>query len=314
MPTTIPAGVSFGDPAAVNGQNITVSRLLQQPRLIERRLTDAIQPLYWMDRIFQPAGSAPGGSIIVEEWKPDIAALNRLEEELGEDTEVPLAGIDVGDIKALEATEHGIGYVVTDAHVRRNQRWVIDRREDALAFTLADGQNRRGLAALNAAITTHNRTFAAPDWSAVVPDGSTPTARDRWPHSTLAFVLAQQKVSRVPFGYDRMIAHPLQVWRLRTLYGGPTGSALSLQQLADALGLAEVIEDTTGTVVNGEPILVASTGAGGYVEEDPTTVEVIDERRRRRQVVQATGAGLYFVDNPYGVLKLTGTAVEDNTP
>jgi hypothetical protein len=314
MPTTIPTGISFGDPPSVSGQNVTVSRLLQQPLVIERRLGEAIQPQYWMGDVFQSAGSAPSGAVIVEEWTPDLVALSRLEEELTEDVEVPLAGIDVGDIKTLEATEHGIGYILTDKHIRRNNRWIMDRRERALAFTLADGQNRRGLAALNLAISAHSRTFAAPDWSSVVPDGSTPSRRDIWPHSTIALVLAEQKADRIPFGYDTMIAHPLEVWRLRVLYGGPTGSPLTLQQLAAAIGIGQIIEDTTGTVVHGEPILVASTGIGGYVEEDPTTVEVIPERRRKRTVVQASGAGLYFVDNPYGVLKLVGTAVEDVTP
>lgn len=308
MPTALPTGITFGDAPSVNGQNLTVSRLLQSPKLIERRLAEGIQPVYWADKIFPSAGSTPSGAIVVERWTPELISLDRLEEELAEGTEVPRAGISVGDIETLEATEHGIGYVVTDKHVRRNQRWIVDRREAALAFTLADGANRRAMAALTTAIAQFGRTFAAPDWSAVVPDGSAPSPRDQYPHSTVARVIAEQKVDRIPFGYDTMLVHPLEAWRLKTLYEE------DLEGVADAMDLDEIIEDTTGIVPHGKPILVASTGLGGYVEEDPTTVEVIPDRPHRQTLVDAVGSGLYFVDNEFGALQLDGTADEDVTP
>lgn len=303
MPTLIPAGISFGNMPSVSGQDYTVSRLLKAPKIIERRLAEAIEPDYWMDRVFQSAGSAPSGAIITELWKPDLNALTRLEEELSEDSVVPLAGVEVGDILTLEASEHGIGYRVTRRHESRNQRWIMDRRERALAWTLAAGQNARGMTALNNAITTHNRTFAAPDWSAIVTDGAAPTPKEFWPHATIKLVRSRQAKDRIPFGYDTLIVDPLEAWRLSVIY--------DTDDLERALGLEQVIEDTTGKITQGSPTLVASTGLGGYVEEAATSVEVIDRPEKRDHLVQATGAGLYFVDNPYGALRLTGTAVSD---
>ncbi|MCK9250004.1 MAG: hypothetical protein M0P31_13655 [Solirubrobacteraceae bacterium] len=306
-PITLPPGLPIGS-VTTSGQDVTVSQLLKSSRIIERRIDEAIQPRYWADRILPAAGRTDNGFAIFEEWTPEILGLNRLEEELEPDTEVPLAGITVGELRAIEATEHGIGYVVERKHERRNSRLIIDRREKAMAYTLAEGQNRRAVAAVNAAITTHSRTHSGPDWSAIVTDGAAPTAKENWPHSTIAYVKALQQKDGAPFVYDVLLVDPLEKWRLATIYDTDG------DDLARRLGVEEVIEDTTGGIAHGQPTLIASEGAGGTVEEEATRIEIIDEPRRRRKVVQATGSRLFYVDNPYGVIRITGTAVTDLTP
>lgn len=261
---------------------------------------------YWANLILPNLGGAGAGVVIFEEWDPSFAKLDRKAEPLAPDAEVPLAGSVEGDVKMVPVEVDGLGYVVTRDQENRNQRYIVDRKERGLAYNIADKFNARAVKAVTDAITAASRTQAAPDWSAIVTAGSSPTVMANWPHSQLALIQQQQRVSRIPFVYDGMLAHPLDIWRLSVIYqlDGTTS-------LAAKLGLNTLISDNTGLIPRGRPILFSSGNAGGTVWEDPIRTEVIPEPRRRRKVVQTTGSAAYFVDNPYGLLQLTGVATAD---
>jgi hypothetical protein len=304
MPTNV-AGLPVGS-GSVSGADITVSHLLNNPRVIDRRIGEAAALRYFADQILPNVGAPGGGLVIFEQWDPSFATLDRKAEPLAPDAEVPLAGSVEGDVKMVAAEADGLGYTVSRDQERRNQRFVVDRKERGLAYNIAQKFNARAVAAITDAITANSRTFAAPDWSAVVTDGATPSPKDEWPHGTIQLLRAQQESDRIPFTYDSMVADPLDVWRLQVIY-----QETNLAVLATKVGLNQIIQDNTGDVAHGAPILFSSGNVGGTLWEEPIMTEVIPEPRRRRKVVQATGSAAYFVDNPYGLLKLTGTAAAD---
>jgi hypothetical protein len=215
--TTALNGLPVGS-VSVNGDVVSVSYLLNNPRVLDQRIAEAANINYWADRVLPNIGGAPAGVIIYEEWRPDFNFSTRTPEELGDDAEVPLTGAQVGDLTMKAATPEGLGYFVTDTERSRNQTWVMNRRERAFANTLADHYNQRAVDVITAAISSHSRTFAAPDWSAIVTRGANPTPTAEWPHSTTALLVAGQTEDRIPFRYDAMLAHPLVVWRLQTIY------------------------------------------------------------------------------------------------
>lgn len=299
--------VPAGRTATVSGADITTSFLLNNPRIIERRLAEAVGYDYWIGRLLPAVGGdTRAGAFTYEVWTAEIARMTRRPESLASDGEVPLASISVGDLRTAYSDEVGLGYAVTYRQERLNQRWIMDKRETALANEMSAAFNRRGLSVITQAISDYSRRARTSDWSSIVTSGSTPTPVAQWPHSQIALVQAQQRIARAPFIYNVMAAHALDVWRAKTIYG-----VSSLADLAGELGLDEVIEDTTGDVPRGQPILVAQGGAGGTAWVEPITTDVIDERRRRRKVVQTTGEAAYYVDNPSGVLQLTNAADRD---
>ena len=304
MPTDI-QGLPVGG-ASINGDTITVSYLLNNPRILEQRIAEAANIDYWADQVLPNIGGAPGGVIGYQEWRPDFNFATRKPEELGADDEVPLTGSQVGDLKMVAAVPQGLGYVVTDIMRDRNQVWVMNKNERAFANTLADHFNQRAVDLVNAAIAANSRYFTATDWSTIVTAGSSPTPRASWPHSTMALLAAQLVRARIPFGWDVMLAHPLDVWRLCVIYDTD-----DLSVVATRLGLRAIVRDTTGRVPHGQPILSTGAGAGGTAWENALRSEVVDERRKRRTVVQATASPAYFVDNPYGLLQLRGVADRD---
>lgn len=305
MPTPV-AGLPVGN-TSVNGPDITVSRLLKSPRLIERRIGEVADLRYFINLILPNLGGDMGSGVIVyEEWDPRYSQMDRKPEPLAPDAEVPLANTAEGDVKMVRAEVDGLGYSVTREQENRNQRFVIDRKELALANSIADKFNARGVKALKDAIAASARTFGATDWSAIVTKGNAPTVSANWPHATLQLVKARQSAARTPFAYDGMLAHPLDIWRLGVIYDVVGSDAIRAK-----LNLNTLIEDNTGDVPHGQPILFSSGNVGGTVWEEPITTEVIPEPRRRRKVVQTTGSAGYFVDNPTGVLQLTGTAAAD---
>lgn len=303
--TTKVAGLPVGN-VNVSGPDITVSFLLQNPRVIDRRIGELANFNYWIDQILPNVGAPGGGVIIYEEWDPLFSVLDRDAEELASDSEVPLAGSVEGDVKIARAKVDGLGYTVGRTQEKRNQRFVIDRKERGLANVIAEKFNTRGVSVMKAAILAASRTQAATDWSALITEGANPDPKDEWPHSTISLINAQQLKDRIPFRYDGMLAHPLDVWRLSTIYQ-MDGTA----SLASKIGLSTIIEDNTGDIERGKPILFSSGNVGGTAWEEPVMTEVIPEPRRRRKVVQATGSAAYFVDNPYGLLQLTGVADAD---
>ncbi len=315
MADTPVAGLPVGNQATVSGADYTVSYLLNNPRMIDRRLGEAVDFRYWADRILPNVGAPGGGVIIYQEWDARYATLTRNPEPLAPDAEVPLAPGFEGELKSVAASADGLGYTITRTQEIRNMRFVMDRKERALANTIADHFNRRAVAAIKAAITASSRTYTATDWSALVTDGSSPDALAEWPHSTLAAINAQQTIDRIPWRYDAMLSHPLDIWRLSTIYmknaatgeNTPTSSA-TLSALSGRLGLSLIIEDNTGDIERGKPILFSQGNVGGTAWEEPITTEVVPEPRRRRKVVQSTGSAAYFVDNPTGLLQLEGVA------
>ncbi len=326
MPTIPVAGLPVGNQATVSGADVTVSYLLNNPRVIDRRIGEAADFEYWIDRVLPNVGATGGGVVIYQEWDPRYTTMDRSPEELAPDAEVPLASGFEGEVKVVRAKADGLGYTVSDTQRERNMMFVINRKELALAHSIADNFNARGVAALVAAIAAGSRTFPASDWSALVTTGSDPDPLELWPHSQLAQVNAQQRVDRVPWRYDGMIAHPLDIWRLSTIYlkdsvGGMTISSANtadavfqvdqLRILAMKLGLAEIISDNTGDIPRGDPILFSRGNVGGTAWERPIKTEIVPERRRLRDVVQCTGSAAYFVDNPHGLLQLTGVAAAD---
>ena len=322
MPTTV-GGLPVGTPASATGDTITVSYLRNNPRVIERRLGEAVNLDYFVDIILPNVGAPGGGVIIYQEWDPRYSTLSRKAEELAPGAEVPLAGTVEGDLKYAVAKADGLGFEITDDERELNQTFVVQRKELALANSMADRFNLRGVTAIKAAITAASRTFAATDWSGIVTDGATPDSLDQWPHSTLAQINAQQRIDRIPWQYDGMLAHPMDVWRLSTIYlkdsvGGmnvasaqPVYQSDQLRVLAMKLGLRTIIADNTGDIARGKPILFSTGNVGGTGWQKPIGVEVVPERRKRQDVVQSVGKAVYFVDNPYGLLELTGTAVAD---
>lgn len=306
--TTKVAGLPVGN-VSVSGPDITVSFLLNNPRILDRRIGELANFNYWIDKILPNIGAPGGGVVIYEEWDPRFSMMDRDAEELAADAEVPLAGTVEGDVKIARAKIDGLGYTVGRTQEKRNQRFVIDRKERALANSIADRFNSRGVAAMLAAISAASRTQAATDWSALVVDGANPDPRDEWPHSTIALLNAEQTEDRIPFKYDGMLVHSLDLWRLHTIYDKDGSGSLESK-----LGLSTIIEDNTGDIERGKPILFSSGNVGGTAWEEPVQTEVIPEPRRRRKVVQSTGSAAYFVDNPYGLLQLTGVADADLTP
>lgn len=306
MPTDIHS-VPAGRTASVNGADITASYLLRNPRIIERRLAEAVNYDYWIGKLLPSVGGdTSSGVFVYEVWTAEIARMSRAAESLAADAEVPLASIAVGDLRSAYSDEVGLGYAVTYRQERLNQRWIMDKRELALANEMSAAFNSRGLSVITQAITDYSRRARTTDWSAIVTSGSNPTPIDLWPHSQVALAQANQRLARAPFVYNSMVGHALDIWRAKTIYRVRT-----LADLAGELGLDEVVEDTTGDIPRGQPILVAAGGAGGTAWVEPITTDVIDERRRRRRVVQTTGEAAYFVDNPSGVLQWTNTADRD---
>lgn len=299
------AGLPVGK-VSVSGADVSVSFLLNNPRVIDRRIGELADQRYWIDRILPNMGASGAGVVLFEQWDPSYDVLDRKAEALAPDAEVPLAGSVEGEPKVARVEVDGLGYTVTREQEVRNARFVIDRKERGLANSIADKFNARGVGAITAAISAASRTYPATDWSALVTEGANPDPKSQWPHSTIALLRAEQTEDRIPFTYDGMVAHPLDMWRLSTIYQ-LDGAA----DLAARVGLSEIIEDNTGLVPRGAPILYSAGNVGGTAWESPIKTEVIDEPRRRRKVVQASGAAAYFVDNPYGLIQLTGVAVED---
>lgn len=320
MPNIPVAGLPVGTGAAVSSDTYTVSYLLKNPLVITRRLGEAVEFEYFADQILPNVGTNESGVVIFQEWDPRYTTMDRKAETLAPDAEVPLASGFEGELKIVRAAVDGLGYAVTDDQRRRNMRFVIDRKEMALAHSIADNFNLRAVTAITTAITASNRLYPSTDWSALVTDGATPDTLAEWPHSVLSKINADQRIARVPWRYDAMIAHPTDIWQLSTIYlkdsvGGmtivgdqPTFQVDQLKVLAMKMGLSLIISDNTATVPYGRPIMFSRGNVGGTAWELPITTEVVPERRRRRDVVQCTGAAAYFVDNPYGLLQLTGTA------
>jgi hypothetical protein len=284
----------------VTGDTITVDTMLQQPTRITSFLQDLTLQRFVLDRLFTSEGGVTGGAVVFDLLTENELFLDRDVEPIAPGSEFPIVTSSRRAPRVAEVEKFGGKYFFTDEARDRNDQSAFRNENIKLANTLVRKLNARSIEVLAAAIAANsgNSEFVGNDWSAAIPNGSSPSAPAATPGADLARaqLLADQRELGVM--YDTALMNPVQLNEMRLFYGG------NLQQMLEDNGYSEAY--ASNRIAVGTVFYVASGQLGEMRLEQPLTTESWREAGTERTWVQSSVRPVMFVNNPFAVVRSTG--------
>lgn len=292
MPITYPSA-----PPTVTGDGtLTISRFLNSPALVERRLRTLLENRFIADVLLQARVTPTGGAIQFEQTEtifPDRAV-----EAIEPGAEFPLTTMADGPSVIAAVRKWGIDAEVTDEAIRRLQRDPVDRALTKLANGVVRQVDLVGLTAINAAPV---QTLAGASWATTTTDiiGQIATA------IAMANELNEGYSVDTLVVTDRQYANLMRNEPIRqamaredqanAIYTGRMGSLMGLDVL-----VTSNTPDTTAALVLDRTVL------GGMADEVPLSGTSIRQEENERWRLRAKRITVPFVQEPKAAVKITG--------
>ena len=148
-------------PPTISGDNFTISRFLQNPAFITRRLKTLSEQRFISDRMLSQRVTVNGGAIQFQQ-NESIYAVDPVE-TIQPGAEYPLTDLGVGPAVVKSVDKYGFDTYVTDEAIRRSNFDIIDRAMIKMSNSIVQKIDVIALAALAAAPIP---TQVGSDWGA----------------------------------------------------------------------------------------------------------------------------------------------------
>jgi len=300
MATTAPIYYPLG-PATVDGPDITLDVMLNEPTRITSYLQDISLQNFFADKIFSPAGGVEGGSVIYDQITyNDLYPTNDVQ-DVAPGSEFP--NLSATRPTPLVATPEKFGgfYKVTDEEKRRDNPVVIQRMGVKVMNAITRKINTRALASLAASLaqTGGATTMSGVNWAATITGGASQTTNQDWPAAD--FSKAQLIADQTELGYvfDLWIVNPQQKAQFNQVYSG-VGAA---QQQLESYGITMY---ATNRCPPGQAYAVSTGRVGHMFMEVPLFTETWRKPENQSYYVQSSCSPLFTVTDPYAVVVVTG--------
>lgn len=182
MPYTYP-------PAAptISGDNVTISRFLQNPTLVARRLRTLLEQRYIADALLTGRFQVSGGSVLYETGETIFS--DKAPSGVTPGSEYPLTPLSGGTASLAKTVNWGQDALVTDAAIKRQAMDPVNRGFTKLANQSVKFVDSVALAAIASAVTA----------TAAAPAAASAMTAQQWITSVM---LAKQNIVALNQGYD----------------------------------------------------------------------------------------------------------------
>lgn len=303
MPTTYP-----DQGPTVNGQRITVDRLMNNPVLIYRTLRTLVDQRLVSDKILSGKVDLTGSGSAIFETGESIYS-DRAAERVGDMGEYPLTPDSSGPVSQVKSEKWALATEFPDTLVSRNRLDLANRKLIKLANRLTKQFDEVCLSAVASAVTQTQAAEAA--WNTA---GANPF---------LDALLSGAKIDELNEGYevDTILARPTQFARI-------LGAAKILDHLPREGSDAPVLTGrmitiagftcikTTNLPPSTDVMVLDSTQLGSIAYEDQGggytgSADGVQTKRFRKEEadgwrLQARKVGVPMVQEPNAALKVTG--------
>jgi hypothetical protein len=297
-PFSNPIAHPLGPPTIAN-TNITIDLMLQQPTRITRFLMDITLQRFFVDRVFASGGGVTGGAIIYDELVANDLYADRDVKLVQPGAEFPEITFSRRAPKVATVEKWGGKFWFTDEARDRNDATAFARAMTQLGNTIVRKINQRGVAVLNTFLSAHpERVFVGNNWSTVVTGGASQTNAPGWPQRDIARADFLAEVDEMGMAYDLIILNPQEMFNLQTVYG---------DDLGDLLASYNKDVYVTNRQPAGEMLVLASGQVGEMRVEQPLATETWRDPHGKQQTwVQSSVRPLFFADNAFAMIKITG--------
>lgn len=258
MPGTYPAGAP-----TLSGDTLQVSRFLQSPELIARRLRDYKDLRFVSDQILTGRFRTQGGAVMYETGEPFVT--DRPVESVAPGSEYPYANNPTGTAAIAAVQKWGQKVLLTDEEIARNVKGgaAVDRAFRKVVNSIISQIDSLTMSAIASAVTN---TFNVTASSGVAWNGVSPTIlRD--------ILRAKGQIAALNMGYnpDTLVVNDVQYAYLMT---DPTLTNTWRRETTDNPIYTGSVENISGlhiivspTVPTGNAYLLDSTQLGGMADE-----------------------------------------------
>lgn len=293
MPITYPA-----PPPTISGDYLTISRFLNSPALVQRRLRTLAENRFIADVLLQGRTPPSGGAVLVEISEGIFADSNAEAVEPG--AEFPISTVSTGTAQLFAVKKRGIDTFVTDEAIRRQGFSPVDRALTKLTNEVVRRYDTVAMAAINSAIT--QAAAAAAVWST-----STTLLRE--------IAVAKATIVALNMGYDpdTLVCSDLAGAYLTT--NATALGALPRESRSDnPIVVKGLLSEVLGLDILITPNMPTATEAwvcdrkalGGIADEEGLTSKSIRDEERERWRLRAKRTGVAYVQEPGAIYEITG--------
>jgi hypothetical protein len=167
MPGTFPAAAP-----TLSGDTLSISRFLQSPQAIARRLRDYKDLRFVSDQLLTQRFRSQGGAVLYEQTEPFVS--DRTVEAVGAGSEYPYANLPTGTAAIAAIQKWGQKVLLTDEEIARNvyAGAAVDRQMRKVVNTVISQVDSVAMSAISSAVTN---AFNVTGTGGGVWTGATPT-------------------------------------------------------------------------------------------------------------------------------------------
>lgn len=287
----------------INGSEITVDMMLQQPTRITRMIADMTLQRFIADRVFASGGGVTGGAVVYDAPTANDLYSDRDVERVAPLGEFPIITSSNPNPQVALPEKWGGKFQFSDESKDRNNSVVFTNELRRLGNTIVRKINNRCVEVLDAAITAAggSATFVGHAWSTAIPNGATPTAPALTPLGDVVKANVLADIDEMGIVFDTMILNPLDKMSLINFYG-PNGWRTALAEV----GITDVYSSNRKPA--GSAFILAGGQVGEMRIESPLKTVTWREEKTESTWTQTGVRPLFFVNNIMAIRKITGIA------
>lgn len=289
----------LGTPS-VNGNNITVDLMLQQPTRINAYLSNIALKNYFAERIFSNSGGVTGGALVYDQLTTNDLFPTRAAQKVAPGAEFPEVTFDRPAPKTAQVEKLGGKFRVTDEAKDRNDLSGIQNEGVKLGNDIQRQLHARALAELEAVLTTYSAdlVMGGTSWRGATSLTLSTENKAALPAADLANIRKKGATQELGVDYNLLILNPQEWANLSIIYG-------DAEAWLRAQGFGVQVSNQ---VVAGTAYAVQEGLVGQVRYEQPLMTETWRDPSTQSTIVQASVRSVFAVTNPYNALKLTGLA------
>lgn len=311
MPGTYPAGAP-----TLSGDTLSISRFLQDPAALHRRLRDYGDLRFVSDQLLTGRLRSQGGAVLYELSEPFVT--DRPAESVGPGSEYPYANLTPGTAAIAAIQKWGQKVLLTDEEIARNQYAgaAVDRAMQKVVNSIISQVDSITMSAIASAVT---QTFNVTGTGGGVWTGATPTmlrdilrAKAVIAQLNLGYMPDTLVVNDVQYAYMMTDTNLTNAWRRETSTNPVfTGSVQSVAGLN--IIVSPNLPATTAYVLDSTQLgsmADETDGAPGYSVSDlAVQVKSIRNEKADSWDLQGRRKTVPVVQEPGAAIKLTNVGI-----
>lgn len=285
----------------VNGSQVTVETMLNEPTRITKYLSDIQLRGLVASRIFSSPTGVSGGAVIYDQLTLNDLFSTRDVQNVEPGAEFPIITSENPTPQVAQVEKYGGKFFVTDEARDRNDGGVIQREGRKLINTIMRKTDQKAIAVLDASIAANaSQTITGVNWNSVVTAGTSASSANAYPAADLSKVQLLADTQELGTEFNLWIVNPAQKAQFDLIYGPGA---------ADVLAAYGVEMASSNRVAAGTAYVVEGGQVGDIRVEKPLSTETWrDGFGRQRTWVQSDMRPVMYVTNPFSVVKVTGLA------